>query len=139
MSPPVFYTDAGLATPVTATGAEPTAAALGHAPRRAVGDDQRITKSEAQAIQYFAGLGAEQSKTLAGIAVRLFGDLELSFVIGGHFSFGDNDTLAEVADTFFERSSRRLIESRAHRVLASQLGEHPRFQKILDIIKKVLD
>ncbi|MBN1125483.1 MAG: hypothetical protein JXA82_10780 [Sedimentisphaerales bacterium] len=73
-----------------------------------------IDKYELKAIRYLSGLAADQSKILSGAAVRLFGDLELGFVIGGHFSFGDNDTFAKIMDTIFEISSKRLAEAAAY-------------------------
>ena len=74
-----------------------------------------IDELELKAIRYLSGLAGDQSKTLSGAAYRAFGGLEISFVIGGKFSFGDNDTLAKILDTTFEVASKRIVEEGAYR------------------------
>lgn len=112
---PVYIDDAGLYQ--TAKGLEPTVHKLNFAsPEKIVlkGKDG-ITKFELKAIRYLSGLASDQSKALSGLVVRAFGDLEIGFVIGGHFSFGDNDTLAKLLDTVFEVSSKRIVEAGAYK------------------------
>ena len=100
----------------TANGVEPTVHKLkftGQEP--IVGQGQEgIDELELKAIRYLSGLAADQSKTLSGLVVRAFGDLEVAFVVGGHFSFGDNDTFAKVLDTFFEVLAKRIVEAKAY-------------------------
>jgi len=73
-----------------------------------------ITKPELEAISFLSDLASEESKTVSGMVFRLFGGGELSFVIGGHLSIGNNKTLAEVVDTFFELSTYRTTEALAY-------------------------
>lgn len=73
-----------------------------------------IDKLELKAIRYLSGLASDQSKTLSGATIRAFGDLEIGFVVGGHFSIGDNDTLSKILDTVFEVSSKRIVEAGAY-------------------------
>jgi len=73
-----------------------------------------IDDLELKAIRFLSGLAGDQSKALSGAVFRGFGGLELSFVIGGKFSFGDNDTLAKILDTSFEIASKRIVEEGAH-------------------------
>ncbi len=70
-----------------------------------------ITKKELKLINKAAGLAGDRAKLGAGYVVRILGDIELSFVIGGHFSFGDNDTLAKVVETTLEVGARRFAEA----------------------------
>ena len=76
--------------------------------------DSGINDLELKAIRYLSGLAGDQSKILSGAAFRGFGGLELSLVIGGKFSFGDNDTTAKVLDTIFEISAKRIVEEKAY-------------------------
>jgi len=101
----------------TAKGVEPTVHKLKFTNAEEIvskGNDG-ITELELKAIRYLSGLASDQSKALSGLVVRAFGDLEIGFVIGGHFSFGDNDTLAKLLDTIFEVSSKRIVEAGAYK------------------------
>lgn len=102
---------------LTEKGAEPTVHKLKFAKSEELSDpgSPGIDKYEFKAIRYLSGLAADQSKALSGSAIRAFGDLELGFVIGGHFSIGDNDTLAKIVDTIFEVSSKRIVEAGAYK------------------------
>ena len=73
-----------------------------------VGAPDGIDKYELKAMNYLANLAGDQSKLASGAVIRVFGDLELGFVVGGNFSFGDNDTFAKVLETVFEVTSKRL-------------------------------
>ncbi len=102
----------------TEKGAEPTAYTFDRSKPRFIklvahGADG-ICEHELKAIRLLSGLAADQSKTLSGMAFRAFGDLEIGFAIAGHFSFGDNDTLAKILDTTFEISSKRIVEAGAY-------------------------
>jgi len=74
-----------------------------------------INVYELKAIRYLSSLAADQSRLVSGAAYRMFGNLEIGFVIGGDFSFGDNDTLAKVLDTTFVVSSKRIVEAAAYK------------------------
>jgi hypothetical protein len=73
-----------------------------------------IDELELRGIRFLSALAADQSKLASGAAFRAFGNLELGFVVGGDFAFGDNETLAKVLDTTFEVSSKRLVEAAAY-------------------------
>lgn len=96
---------------------KPTGAELGYVDLISVAADSRacgVTKREAEAIAFLSGLAGEKSAILSGLAIEAFGGLELSFVVGGHFSVGDNKTLAELTKAFFESLSRRTAERGAY-------------------------
>lgn len=100
----------------TAKGLEPTVHKLQFARAEKLVRDRTdgIDKLELRGIRYLSGLASDQSKVLSGLAIRAFGDLEIGFGVGGHFSFGDNDTLAKVLDTIFEVASKRIVEASAY-------------------------
>lgn len=77
---------------------------------KADGTKDAITETELKAIRYLSGLAGDQSQIISGMLFRLLGDLELSFVVGGHFSFGDNETFSEMVDTLSEVALRRTAE-----------------------------
>lgn len=96
---------------------KPTGAELGYVDLVSVATDSRacgVTKREAEAIAFLSGLAGEKSAILSGLAIEAFGGLEFSFVVGGHFSVGDNKTLAELVKAFFESLSRRVAERGAY-------------------------
>ena len=74
-----------------------------------------IDEYEQKAIRFLSSLAADQSKLISGAAYRMFGNLEIGFVVGGDFAVGDNDTLAQVLDATFAVSSRRLVEAAAYK------------------------
>lgn len=100
----------------TAKGLEPTVHKLQFARTEKLVPDgtDGIDGLELKGIRYLSGLASDQSKVLSGLAIRAFGDLEIGFAVGGHFSFGDNDTLAKVLDTIFEVASKRIVEASAY-------------------------
>jgi hypothetical protein len=118
--------DGLLSTPVYIDGANRYQTSEGHEPsahrytyaalETIVAEGEKgIDERELKAIRYLSGLAGDKSKTLAGAAFRAFGGLEISLVIGGKFSFGDNDTLAKILDTTFEVASKRIVEAGAYK------------------------
>lgn len=101
----------------TSEGREPSVHKLKFAEPETIVDrgQEGIDDLKLKAIRYLSGLAGDQSKTLSGAAYRAFGGMEVSFVIGGKFSFGDNDTLAKVLDTTFEVASKRIVEWAAYK------------------------
>lgn len=87
-----------------------------------IGPGSKITENELKAIQFVASLSGEQSKALSGLLFRFFGDVEVSFVVGGHFSVGDNDTLARMIEAIVETVSRRVAEKFAYEILMKYDG-----------------
>jgi hypothetical protein len=73
-----------------------------------------ITEKEAGVITYLSNLAADKSALVNGVIFESFGGMELSLVIGGRFSIGDNKTLAGVVKTFVETASRRGSERLAY-------------------------
>jgi hypothetical protein len=73
-----------------------------------------VTEKEAKAIAFVANLAGDQSATLSKLVLEAFGDVQVAFVVGGHFSVGDNETLATLVTTFFETVSRRGTERLAY-------------------------
>lgn len=100
----------------------------------ATGGRRGITESEVRAVQFVAGLSEEQSKALSGLLLRLFGDIEVSFVVGGHFSVGDNDTLARLAETVVGVSARRATEAAAYKFFEEYTsGTDGKLQEIIEL------
>ena len=56
---------------------------------------------------FFSELAAEQGEVVSGMILESFGGGEAGFVVAGHFSVGDNKTLATIVKTFFEHLFRR--------------------------------
>ncbi|SFH58194.1 hypothetical protein SAMN05216299_1264 [Nitrosospira sp. Nsp14] len=76
--------------------------------------EEGIDKKDLKLIRYLSGLASDQSKMLSGAAYRAIGGLDIGFVLLGKFSFGDNDTLAQILDTSFEVASKRIVEEVAY-------------------------
>lgn len=66
-----------------------------------------VTEGEAKAIVFLSELAAEQAELMSGMIVETFGGGEAGFIVAGHFSVGDNKTLATIVKTFFENVFRR--------------------------------
>jgi hypothetical protein len=141
--PIVYYEDAAKTDVLNDSNERPTAAVIGlaiedHAkPITDPGSPTQVTRLEAQAVQFLAQVAAEQSKLLSGLVVRLFGAAELSFVIGGHFSFGDNETLAKLSDAVFAGASHRAVSILADQLFRSDAGEGQHLADLLAILRKV--
>ncbi len=75
-----------------------------------------VTEKEAEAISWLANLAEDKSSIISAMAIESLGGLELSFIIGGHFSIGDNKTLASVVKTFIGTSSRYIAEYGSYRL-----------------------
>ena len=73
-----------------------------------------ITEKEAKAIMLLSNLSGDQSALVSKLIVESFGGAELSFVIGGHFSIGDNKTLSTIVSTFLESTFRHGTERVAY-------------------------
>jgi hypothetical protein len=100
----------------TKDGREPSVHRLKRAGEETIVADGQdgIDKYELTAIRYLSSLAADQSRLVSGAVYRMFGGLEIGFLVGGDFSFGDNETLATVLDTTFEVSSKRIVEAAAY-------------------------
>ncbi len=108
---------------------------------RNIASDTEITTDELHAIQFASAMASEQSKALSGFVFRIFSDMSLSFVVGGNFAFGNNDTAAKVVDCFFEVSSRRTTEALAYRYFSehSEKDYGAGLKELIDLIKYVYD
>lgn len=73
-----------------------------------------ITEPEAKAMAYLANLAGDKSMLLSGLILQSFAHLHASFVIGGNFAVGDNETFATLVKTFFESAGRRGVERGAY-------------------------
>src|SRR5262249_34003842 len=104
-----------------------------------VGDGLKLTESEVDAISYLADLGSDESKIVSGWVLREFSNLSISFVIGGSFAVGDNETFGKVVDEFFQSSSRRVIEATAYGYFeAHKRGEYiDRIERLIKLIERV--
>lgn len=101
--------------------------------------DSGVTEDEFKGIRFVSGQAAENSEMLSGMAVRALGDIELSFVVGAHFSFGDNDTLARVVDTVVKSTVRGSVEAAAtvatwHRGGAARLDSNPAIPRSFEVL-----
>ena len=96
----------------TLDGNEPSAHRFKFAKSETIVDQGKegIETRELKAIRYLSGFAGDQSKALSGAAYRAFGGVDIGFVLGGKFSFGDNDTVAKMLDTVFEIVSKRIVE-----------------------------
>jgi Trypsin len=127
---PVFYKgNANQRTWFNAGNAEPTFAVMAKNDDgstyderwvKDIGSSSDFTELELRAMQFVAMIGADQSKLVSGLLFRLFGDVELGFVIGADFAVGDNETLAKVIDAWAECSSRRLTEAAGYEFFRSR-------------------
>lgn len=94
---------------VTTSGAMPTAFTLGYATNEVLASGtNHISQDKLKVMNYLSQLAGTQSKTVAGMVIRLFGKFNLDLVLGAGFSFGDNQTLAQVIDEIFQSSAQRL-------------------------------
>ena len=84
-----------------------------------------VTEGESRAIRYLSSLAGEVSAILGGLVVESFGGFEVSLVVGGYFSVGDNQTLAVAAKKIIEIYSRRLTERLAFDYFCSYGYEVP--------------
>jgi hypothetical protein len=105
----------------TKEGRTPTVAAfMAFAEAPVAGDGaEGVTKGEFKLARRVAGMAGDKAKGAAGLVVRSFGSLEVQFMIGGDFTFGDNDTFSKIVETTFEVSARRSTEALALRALKS--------------------
>ena len=82
------------------------------------GTGEGISKLKLCGIRLVSGLAGDASQSLSGAIIRLFGGAEVGpFVIFGKFSFGDNETMAKLIDTFVEITSRRLTAGAASQLV----------------------
>lgn len=72
-----------------------------------------VSEMEYKGVRYISGLAAENSEFLSGMLFRLIGDVQVAFVIGPHFSFGDNETLAKMVDTIIKGTVHQTVEAAA--------------------------
>jgi len=126
---------------LTQTGERPTCVALGHAEALPVSEATPVTLDEALSIGFVSRIAGAESSAISGWVLRLFSDVEVSMIVGADFAIGDNDTLATLADVFFEVGSRRTAEAiafgyfRSHdqRDYGSSLGE------LVELVRKIYD
>ena len=124
----------------TSGGLEPSAHKYKYAKPQTIVErgKEGVDDLELKAIRYLCGLASDQSKALSGAAYRSFGGITLSFVIGGKFSFGDNDTLAKVLDTAFEVASKRIVEEGARRGFEKLTVPYPGVSRFGDSQAEIL-
>lgn len=101
------------------SGTKPTAIAFDTpvVPIEALIEDSTLcglTVKEAEAVAWLANLAEDKSAIVSGMALESLGGVELSVVIGGHFSIGDNETLSTLTKTFIATSSKYLAERTAY-------------------------
>jgi hypothetical protein len=80
-------------------------------------DKPGISKAERCVITNVSGLAGDTAQGTSGIIVRALGGAHLGFVILAKFSFGDNDTLTKIVDTWTENTARRATEIFVSQVL----------------------
>lgn len=69
-----------------------------------------ISSREVDYMRFSSELAGDQADTVSAMVLESFGGAEVSLVLGGHFSVGDNKTLATIVKTFFEHLFRRVAE-----------------------------
>jgi hypothetical protein len=82
-----------------------------------------ISQKEVDTISYVSGKAGTGAQVAGEAVFQAFGGLELSFVIGGHFAIGNNDTVAKIVDTVLEVVTRRAVEHATYLVLESSAVE----------------
>jgi hypothetical protein len=148
---PAFWkTDAGKEVWLNSGKAEPTGVLLGVIKKEEVKPPETppkavITEDQVGVISYLADLGAEQSKAISGWVLREFSDVSLSFVIGGDFAIGDNDTFGKVVDELLQSASRRTIEAsmygyfRKHPLTENQTEAIQKLIKLVEEVRKAIE
>jgi len=93
-------------------GVEPTAAALKVVDAIDVVPSGQcgISSREVDYMRFSSELAGDQADTMSAMVLESFGGAEVSMVLGGHFSVGNNKTLATIVKTFFEHLFRRAAE-----------------------------
>jgi hypothetical protein len=148
---PAFYKlDGGKEVWLNAGKTAPTGVALGTIKKLEVKKAENPPKPEisedaVDVMAYLADLGAEQSKAVSGWVLREFNDVTLSFVVGGNFAIGDNDTFSKVVDELLQTASRRTIEAsmygyfRKHPLAKDQSEAIQRLIKLVGEVRKALE
>jgi hypothetical protein len=115
---PVFK-DAATDKYITLENKEPTAVTANV--RNAIKTDAKFTVKKVKGMQCASGLAGEGGLALGGVVVKSFGGTNLGVTLGlgalGKFSFGDNNTVSKVGETFFEVLFRRGTEHLVYRIL----------------------
>ncbi|MBM3889608.1 MAG: hypothetical protein FJ388_10850 [Verrucomicrobia bacterium] len=98
-----------------------------------------ITTMELEAIQFLAGVASEESKAISGLVFRFLGGGEMSLIVGGHLSVGNNETLAKLVDTFFEVTSYRTTETMTYEYFKERNeGNYGAgLERLMELLKKV--
>jgi hypothetical protein len=69
-----------------------------------------MSQDEYEVVRMLSGLSGEVKKQVSALVFRIFGGVEFSFVFGGHFSIGNNETLATIVTTLIEVAATRSME-----------------------------
>jgi hypothetical protein len=72
--------------------------------------DIGVSADEYELIRSLSSIGGEVKKQISALVFRIFGGVEFSFVFGGHFSIGNNETLATMVTTLIEVAAARSME-----------------------------
>lgn len=70
-----------------------------------------VSERELKASRFIVNAVGDQSKVIAGLVIRAFAGLEISFIIGGHFAIGGNEAFATLVETAIEAIVRRTSEA----------------------------
>lgn len=76
--------------------------------------ERGVTEKETKLVRFVSNLAAQQSVVLAGGFLDFLGSVHVSFVIGGNFSVGDNETFRLAAKSAIETVTRRMVQSVAY-------------------------
>ena len=140
---PVYYKEDsdGKRVYFNAAKTEPTFAAVNKEKNSLVikidGGQDDISEEELQVIQFVSKVAGEQSGVISGMVFRLLSDVQVSFVVGGSFAVGDNETLAKVVDVFFSISARRLTEAAAYEYFRTHSSYDSAIKRLLDLVSEV--
>jgi hypothetical protein len=69
-----------------------------------------LSEDEYEVVRSLSELNGEVKKQVTALVFRIFGGVELSLVFGGHFSIGNNETLATLVTTLIEVAAARSME-----------------------------
>jgi hypothetical protein len=69
-----------------------------------------MSPDEYEVVRLLSSLNGEVKKQISALVFQIFGGVEFSFVFGGHFAIGDNETLATLVTTLIEVSAARSME-----------------------------
>lgn len=103
-------------------------------------DEKTIDAPRLCVARYVGGISGDVAQPLSGMIVRTIGGANLGVTFGlgalGKFSFGDNDTLTKLIDSFVETLSKRLTEITVEHALYGEGKGNSKLVKLAEMISE---